>query len=239
MSRTLTNRLISERQSRKLVPRICSALESAYGKREPVAGQGDPLDELILAALSEGSATKDAQHAFKELNKTFVDWNEVRVSRPGEIEREIDSLEEAGAKARRIVQMLNSLFLIRGTLSLSFLLDVGPKEARDFLAELDGVGDELAARVMLFSLGYPAVAITPHVARVTQRVGLVSGESPVEETRKRLEKIIPREMMFAFHGLISDHARRACLATKPKCSRCVIKRHCKTGKLFKSRRARA
>jgi endonuclease-3 len=239
MPRILTTKLISERHGRKLVPRICSALESAYGKHEPAAGQGDPLDELMMAALSENSASKDASRALKELRKNFVDWNEIRVSRAGEIERAMRPLDGAGDKARRIVRVLNNLFAKRSMLSLSFLLDVGPKEARDFLAELDGVGEELAARVMLFSLGYPAVAITPHVARVTQRVGLINEESPADESRRRLEKIVPREMMYAFHGLISDHGRRACLVTKPKCSRCAIKRHCRMGRLLKSRKSRA
>jgi endonuclease-3 len=217
---------------------MCAALEASCGKREPTSTHGDPLDEIVLEVLSEDSTNKDAARAFRELRRAFVDWNEVRVSRPGEIQQVLEPLEGAASKARRIQQMLDGLFRRRSALSLSFLLDAGPREARDFLGQLEGVGEEFAARVMLHSLGYPAVAVTPAVARVSQRVGLVGEEFSVEDIRRRLAKIVLKERMCAFHTLVSDHARRACLVTSPKCGRCVLRRLCQTGRAWRLRHAR-
>ena len=226
---------ISERLCRKLIPRVCSALEGAYGKREPAPTQRDPLDDLIVETLAENSAAKDASRAFRDLRKSFVDWNEARVSRAGEIQRLIGPIDEAPVKAQNVLRTLNSVFNRSNNLSLFFLLDAGPRQARDFLAGLEGVSEEIAARLMLHSLGYPAVAVTPAIARVSRRLGLVTQESSPEEMRKRLDKIVPTEHMYSFHELVSDHGRRSCLASGPKCSRCAIKRYCRAGKALKSR----
>ena len=43
------------------------------------------LEELIFAICREGSTTADADEAFARVRKTFVDWNEIRVSTMQEV----------------------------------------------------------------------------------------------------------------------------------------------------------
>ena len=63
------------------------------------------LEELIYAACREGATHADADRAYATLRKSFIDWNEVRVSTVQEVADALRPLPQPGTRAKRIVAL--------------------------------------------------------------------------------------------------------------------------------------
>ena len=225
--------VLPQRDARPHVGRLVEALAPHYRCDGAAARRPEPLEELVLALLSEGVPRKQAARAGRDLARAFVDWNEVRISRPGEVRAVLEPMDDAAGRAERIVRALNSIFAARGELSLAFLHDLSPKEAEDFLGRIEGLNRQARARILLFALGQPALPVTPQILRVAARLGLVpNGEAP-EAAGERLEKIVPRAQMALFYSLFNEHGRKTCLAAAPHCRRCPVRSLCPTGRAFR------
>jgi len=226
-------------EARRLAPRLVGALVAHYGEPAEPTPREEPIEVLVEAALEEGSRRTDAARAMRDLERAFVDLNELRVSRPGEVQAVLEPLAGAAERAERLVGALNSLFADRGVLSLAFLHEMSRREAEEYLARLDGVTGEMIARVLYYALGHPAIPTSPHIARVSARVGLVPAEATADEMRRRLEWIVPVGKMRAFHDRVNDHGRRTCLVSQPRCRSCPILALCRTGQsLLRPRKRR-
>jgi endonuclease III len=92
---------------------------------------------------------------------------------------------------------------------------------RDELETLAGVGRKTANVVMNMAFGQPTMAVDTHVLRVSNRIGLSYGKTPLK-VEEDLTHVIPNEFgMHAHHWLIL-HGRYLCKARKPECWRCPI-----------------
>jgi len=229
---------LTGREARRLAPRLVDALVAHYGEPAEPTRREEPLEVLVEAALEEGSRHTDAAHALRDLERAFVDLNEIRVSRPGEVQAVLEPLDGAAERAERLVGVLNSLFAERGVLSLAFLHEMSRKEAEEYLARLDGVTGEMIARVLYYALGHPALPTSAHLVRVSARVGLVPADATADEMRRRLEWVVPVGKMRAFHDRVNDHGRRTCLVNQPRCRRCPLLALCRTGRALLGPRKR-
>lgn len=215
-----------QREARQRVGPIVEALAAHYRIEGAGSRQPEPLEELAQALLGEGVPRKEAARARRELGRAFVDWNEVRISRPGEVAAAIRPMPEALERAERLVAALRSIFAARGSVSLAFLHEVSPKEAEEFLDGIQGLGRQARARVLLHALGLPAVPATPPLLRVAARLGFIEPTDTPDAAVERLEKIVPRSQMALFHALLHEHGRRACLVNAPRCGRCPVRTLC-------------
>jgi endonuclease III len=96
---------------------------------------------------------------------------------------------------------------------------------RDSLEALPGVGRKTANVVMNMAFGEPTMAVDTHVFRVTNRIGLSKGKTPLAVEADLLKVIPPAYALHAHHWLIL-HGRYLCKARKPKCPRCPIRDLC-------------
>ncbi|MCS7086327.1 MAG: endonuclease III, partial [Bacteroidia bacterium] len=86
---------------------------------------------------------------------------------------------------------------------------------------LPGVGRK-TANVLLSTLHrQPAMAVDTHVFRVSRRLGLADGKTPLSVEKQLVERIPPQDLPDAHHLLIL-HGRYTCTARKPKCEQCVV-----------------
>jgi endonuclease-3 len=92
---------------------------------------------------------------------------------------------------------------------------------REALEALPGVGRKTANVVLNMAFGQPTMAVDTHVFRVSNRLPLVIGKSPLE-VELGLERIIPAEFMLHAHHWLILHGRYVCKARLPECSRCLI-----------------
>ncbi len=97
---------------------------------------------------------------------------------------------------------------------------------RDALETLPGVGRKTANVVMNVAFGAPTMAVDTHVLRVSNRIGLSNGKTPLAVEADLLAKIPPQYGVPAHHWLIL-HGRYVCKARKPACPVCLIRDICR------------
>jgi endonuclease III len=97
----------------------------------------------------------------------------------------------------------------------------------DKLVELPGVGRKTANVVTSVIDEQPNMAVDTHVFRVSARVGLTIGTKTPAATEKQLIRHIPKEYVHRAHHWLILHGRYTCIARKPKCEICGIKKICK------------
>jgi endonuclease III len=89
------------------------------------------------------------------------------------------------------------------------------------LVTLPGVGRKTANVIVSVVYGQAAMAVDTHVFRVSQRLGLAKGTTPLE-IEKQLMKLIPADRVPDAHHLLILHGRYTCTARSPKCMDCAV-----------------
>ena len=95
-----------------------------------------------------------------------------------------------------------------------------PRDAAS-LEALPGVGRKTANVVRNIAFGEPTIAVDTHLFRISNRIPLARGKTPLE-VELGLLKIIPQEFLLHAHHWLILHGRYVCKAHKPECTRCVI-----------------
>jgi endonuclease-3 len=89
------------------------------------------------------------------------------------------------------------------------------------LETLPGVGRKTANVVMNIAFGAPTIAVDTHLFRVSNRIPLATGKTPLEIERG-LEAIVPDSYKRHAHHWLILHGRYICKALRPDCGRCLI-----------------
>lgn len=94
------------------------------------------------------------------------------------------------------------------------------------LTQLPGVGRKTANVIMGVVFGKAAIAVDTHVFRVSNRLGLASGKTPLE-VEKALTRHIPEHLRYKAHHWLLLHGRYVCKSQRPDCLNCPITHLCK------------
>ncbi len=210
------------------------------------------LEELLFAICREGSTTEDAEAAYDRLRKTFVDWNEVRVSTVQEVADTLRPLPHAGPRAGWIIGVLHAVFEMNYSYDLgdmekkglkqaakqvsryfndNDLKKLGLKQAAKQISRFKQVNDFAVAWVVQRSLGGHAIPLDGPTVRVLQRLGVVEEVDPddLESLRGGIEHVIPKVRGPEFTELMSTHAKELCTETAPLCTKCPLLSECPAG----------
>ncbi|MGI6244387.1 MAG: endonuclease III [Pseudochelatococcus sp.] len=99
-------------------------------------------------------------------------------------------------------------------------------QTREELEQLPGVGRKTANVVLNIAFGQPTIAVDTHLFRVSNRIPLAPGATPLA-VELGLAAIVPaRYRRHAHHWLIL-HGRYVCKARKPECPKCIINDLCR------------
>jgi endonuclease-3 len=96
---------------------------------------------------------------------------------------------------------------------------------RKALEALPGVGRKTANVVLNTAFGEPTMAVDTHIFRISNRIKLAPGKTPLQVERKLL-KVVPQEFLQDAHHWLILHGRYVCTARSPKCPQCVISDLC-------------
>jgi endonuclease-3 len=96
------------------------------------------------------------------------------------------------------------------------------------LVTLPGVGRKTANVILGNAFRVPGIAVDTHVHRVSQRIGLTKNDDPVKIEFDLME-IVPKEEWSHFSNLLIWHGRKTCIAKKPLCGICPIRKRCDYG----------
>lgn len=95
------------------------------------------------------------------------------------------------------------------------------------LMKLPGVGRKTANVITSVIDKQPNMAVDTHVFRVSRRIGLTLNAKTPLAAERQLIKYIPTELIYKTHHWLILHGRYVCLARKPKCAECRLKKACK------------
>ena len=101
------------------------------------------------------------------------------------------------------------------------------------LVTLPGVGRKTANVILGNAFGVPGIVVDTHVHRVSRRIGLTRKDDPVKIEFDLME-VVPKEEWTHFSNLLVWHGRRTCVARKPLCEKCPIRKYCDYGSKLKS-----
>ena len=93
------------------------------------------------------------------------------------------------------------------------------------LMSLAGVGKKTANVVYSVAFGGEAIAVDTHVFRVSNRLGLAKGKTPLE-VESGLQKAIPKELWSKAHHWLIYHGRQICHSQRPDCKNCTLNTIC-------------
>lgn len=97
--------------------------------------------------------------------------------------------------------------------------------SREALESLPGVGRKTANVVLNTAFGELTMAVDTHIFRVSNRLGLAPGKTPLAVEMKLLKHVPKHYMQDAHHWLIL-HGRYVCKARTPECWRCGVAQLC-------------
>ena len=184
---------------------------------------GRPLDELLLTVLSQSTNDRNSDVAYERLRERFTAWEAVRDAPAEEVEEAIRPGGISHVKSERIQRILRAL---PEDLDLSPLRDMPIEYARAYLCDLPGVGRKTAACVLLFSYGLRDVPVDTHVSRVGMRLELLRPGASFEELHDQMLAISAPGEELELHMNLLRHGRRTCIAQRPRCPECVLRRTC-------------
>lgn len=95
------------------------------------------------------------------------------------------------------------------------------------LQSLAGVGRKSANVIMLEAFNKPqGIAVDTHAKRVSNLIGLSNESDPIK-IEQDLLKLFPKEYLKDINHLFVWHGRNTCVARRPKCDLCSVKKFCK------------
>ena len=94
-------------------------------------------------------------------------------------------------------------------------------ETVEQLMTLAGVGKKTANVVYSVAFGGDAIAVDTHVFRVSNRLGLAKGDTPLA-VEAGLNKTIPKSDWSSAHHWLIWHGRKVCHSQKPDCLNCTL-----------------
>jgi endonuclease-3 len=95
----------------------------------------------------------------------------------------------------------------------------------DTLTQLPGVGRKTANVVLGAAFGIPGMVVDTHVKRIAGRLGLTTQTDPVK-IEFDLMAIVPKKAWNAFSLQLIHFGRDTCLARRPACPGCPMRRLC-------------
>ena len=179
----------------------------------------NPLELLIATILSAQCTDVKVNQVTVDLFKKYHSAKEYAEADLAKLEEEIRPTGFYRNKAKSVQKCCQELMKRFG--------GEVPKTLEELIT-LPGVGRKTANVILGNVFGIPGIVVDTHVQRVSQRIGLTKNDDPVKIEFDLME-IIPKEEWTHFSNLLIWHGRRTCVARKPLCEVCVIRKLCNYG----------
>jgi len=217
--------MVSQKERKNVVGKLAKCAGGKYGDLRNRKARS-PLNQLALSVFFHVTSVRRATRALSELKRSFVDWNDIRISHPVEVAAALSSAQWALDGAEQLVWMLRELFEVYNQTNLDFLGELTPTQARSCLKRLTMVQRELADEVLLLSLDVPVLPFSGSVARMCHRLGLIENDRATMKNQRAVSKMFEEKDYPCLHLFFCDHAEKLCLPDEPLCARCPMKVSC-------------
>lgn len=196
--------------------RLYRELKRTYPEVERTTYE-DPVEALICGIISERMTETAAQRAYREITRSFVDWNDLRVSRVEEI-AEVFGRNTAGGRAAAlaITAALRGIFDEHHKISLATLKKLGKRPARQDLEKIEGVSRFVINYCLLTSLEAHAIPLTEPMADYLKRHGIIEGNADADEVEGFLTRCVAAKDAYEFYALLRRESESPKVSKKTK-----------------------
>ncbi len=202
--------------TKRTVGRILGLLAKAYPDARCELNFSSPLELLVATILSAQCTDARVNLVTPRLFAKYRTAKDYADADPTAFEQEIRTTGFFRSKARNIIAGCQKL-----------VRDFGGRVPRTLeeLITLPGVGRKTANIILYNAYGVPGFAVDTHVARVTNRLGLVDTEDP-DRIEAQMGPLMPPEAWGQATHLFIFHGRRTCQAKQPRCPQCGVHSLC-------------
>jgi len=210
---------LEERKRRAHV--IGEILDREYPEAKCALNYETP-DQLLFATILSAQCTDVRVNlTTPALFKKYPSSKEMAKAKPEQVEKLVKSINFFRNKAKSLVgaaKMIQNEF--GGSLPLSI----------DEMVKLPGVGRKTANVVLGDAFNQQhGVVVDTHVKRLVNLIGLAEGDDPVK-LELELMQIVAKPLWTKFSHWLILHGRKICIARRPKCEECAIRKYCDFGK---------
>ena len=163
----------------------------------------DPVEALICGIISERMTEAAAHKAFRDITRSFVDWNDLRVSRVEEIAEVLGRNAACGrATALAITAALRGIFDEHHKISLATLKKLGKRPARQDLEKIEGISRFVINYCLLTSLEAHAIPVTEQMTDYLKRNGIIDANAGEEDLEGFLTRCVAAKDAYEFYALL-------------------------------------
>jgi len=180
----------------------------------------DPAEALICGIISEQLSETATTRALKEIRTSFVDWNDLRVSRVEEIVEAIGkNTDSSRAAAFALTTALRGIFDEHHKVSLVILKKLGKRPAKQGLEKLQGVSRFVINYCMLTSMQAHAVPLTQSMINYLRNHEIIAPEANEDDIEGFLTRQIAAKDAYEFYALLRRESETPKLNRKKAVSR--------------------
>ncbi len=191
-------------------------LEKLYPDAKPALHFGTAYELLVAVILSAQCTDERVNKVTKVLFEKYSTPQSILSLSQTELEKYIFSCGFYRMKAEHILSASRDILEKFG--------GEVPSSVEELMS-LAGVGKKTANVVYSVWFGGDAIAVDTHVFRVSNRLGLAKGKTPLE-VEEGLNKAIPKADWSKAHHWLIWHGRRVCHSQKPACAECSLQGIC-------------
>ena len=181
----------------------------------------NPFTLLVSVVLSAQATDKSVNKATEPLYKIADTPEKILALGEAKLISYIKTIGLYRSKAKHVMGLCHML-----------IDEYGGKlpQKREDLEKLPGVGRKTANVVLNVVYSQPTMPVDTHLLRISPRMGLSDGTTPLQ-VEQDLLKCIPKEFMLHAHHWLILHGSYTCTAKNPKCTQCLIEDVCKKNRL--------
>jgi endonuclease III len=176
----------------------------------------DPFKILVTTILSARTKDETTAKVVSKLFQTIHTHHDLAKLSLSEIEELIYPVGFYHNKAKSLQQLPRVLE--------EKFNGIVPDEIDDLL-QLPGVGRKTANLVRAVAFKKPAICVDVHVHRISNRLGYVQTNNPLE-TEMALRKKLPQKYWLMYNSYLVAFGQNHCTPRNPKCNSCIIYDEC-------------
>lgn len=198
------------------ITRIYDTLAEVISPESDLEFEG-PFELLVAVVLSAQTTDKAVNVATRQLYPVANTPGTIAALGVDGLKPYIRHIGLYNAKAKNVIALCEQLLALH---------DGMVPDDRAALEALPGVGRKTANVVLNVAFQQPTIAVDTHIHRVANRTGIAITPN-VDRTEQVLLRRTPKRHRLHAHHYLLLHGRYTCVARRPKCGECAIKRWCR------------
>ena len=181
-----------------------------------ISKHNDPFQVLISTILSARTRDENTMKASMNLFSKYPNAESLSNAKVSSVKQLIKPAGFYNVKSKRIIAVSK---IIKNQYAGNV-----PDDFEE-LIRLPSVGRKTANCVLVYGFGKPAIPVDTHVHRISNRIGIVTTNTP-DETEIHLSKILNKKNWLEINPLFVQFGQNICKPISPSCNKCELNSIC-------------